>query len=96
MSDERFREAFEERRARVREDVGRTLRSYAKMAGIYTGAVKDHTGAAVNYVADLFNQDRQSAADLVKDGVGLLLGCCRRQMKMWHDLCGAVHDDDGK
>ena len=81
------------RRARVREDVERTVQSYAKMADIYTDAVTDHANAAVNYVADLFDQD-QSAGDLVKDGLGLLIGCCRRQMKMWHDLCDAVHGDD--
>jgi hypothetical protein len=90
MTDE---ESFEERRDRTRVDVHRTLRSYTRMVGAYTDAIKDHTRATVDYVTDLFDQD-QSAGEIVKNGLGLLIGCCTRQKKMWHDLCGAVHDDD--
>jgi len=85
-------DSFKERRARVREDVDRTVQGYSKIARVCTDAVKGHADAAVNYVTDLFDRDNdQSGADLVKDGLGLWIGCCRRQMKMWHDLCDAVH-----
>jgi len=97
MSNERQPESFKERRARVREDVGRAVHGYANMATVCADAVTGHADAAVNYVKDLFDRDNeQSVADVVKDGLGLWIGCCRRQMKMWHDLCGAIRGDEGK
>lgn len=88
-------ESFEDRRNRIHKDVVGEATRYSQITGVVTDAIKDHTNATVNYVTDLFDHDH-SAADLVKDGLGFWVGCCRRSMKMWRNIFGAVHGQDRK